>query len=68
MGPALVVAEYKVVEQLVKLYGWQDGDGIFCPGKQPVLFIALLVSNALLVVKLRTNNVKITNIIYPFSL
>uniref|UniRef100_A0A6A7FQM0 Cysteine sulfinic acid decarboxylase-like isoform X1 n=3 Tax=Hirondellea gigas TaxID=1518452 RepID=A0A6A7FQM0_9CRUS len=32
VGPALVVTEFRVVEQLVKLFGWTSGDGIFCSG------------------------------------
>ncbi|KAF2351953.1 Pyridoxal phosphate-dependent decarboxylase [Trinorchestia longiramus] len=33
VGPALVITEFAVIEQMVKLYGWTEGgDGIFCPG------------------------------------
>ncbi|XP_018026109.1 cysteine sulfinic acid decarboxylase isoform X2 [Hyalella azteca] len=33
VGPALVITEFCVIEQMVKLFGWTDGgDGIFCPG------------------------------------
>ncbi|KAA0185609.1 hypothetical protein HAZT_HAZT009493 [Hyalella azteca] len=34
VGPALVITEFCVIEQMVKLFGWTDGgDGIFCPGE-----------------------------------
>jgi len=32
VGPALVVAEHMVVRELLKIFGFEEGDGIFCPG------------------------------------
>lgn len=32
VGPAMVIAERTVVAQLVKIFGWEEGDGIFTPG------------------------------------
>ncbi|XP_066940703.1 cysteine sulfinic acid decarboxylase-like isoform X1 [Macrobrachium rosenbergii] len=32
VAPVFILVEHYIIEYLVKLFGWDDGDGIFCPG------------------------------------
>jgi hypothetical protein len=39
VAPAFTLAEHEVIQQVLQLIGFQDGDGIFSPGMLDVDFI-----------------------------